>query len=159
MTVIAPGTSLQVVIAFLIVMVNMLLVLKLAPFADETDDWLSFLTSFQMMITLLGGLIMVMDETPVESRGFTDPDNMGALLVFINSIGFFAFAFSLILLHPSVRNRVNMLSATDGETKRDNLTKVKPDGDAKTKREAPLPEPHRQPISDASQLKALREWN
>eukprot|EP00946_MAST-07B_sp_MAST-7B-sp1_P003955 g3955.t1 len=157
--VIVAGIILYVVIALLIVLVNMLLVLKLAPFADEADDWLSFLTSFQMMITLLGGLMMVMDNTQIESRGVTDPGTMGSLLVFVNLIGFFAFALSLALLHPSVRNRVNRCFAHDGETKSDNLTKVKPDGDAKSKREAPLPEPRRQRKSDPSQLKALREWN
>ena len=36
-----------------------------------------------------------MDNTQIESRGVTDPGTMGSLLVFVNLIGFFAFALSL----------------------------------------------------------------
>ena len=104
MTIIAAGSSAQLVIALLIVLLNMLAVLKLAPFVDEADDWLSFLTSFQMVMTILGGLLMMMNDP-------ADPDYdsafMGDLLIGINSIGFFALAVSLSMLHPKVRACVN----------------------------------------------------
>ncbi len=104
MTVIASGSSIQVTIALLIVLINMLAVLKLAPFVDDADDWLSFLTSFQMTMTLLGGLLLTMSDP--EDPDF-DPDSMGAFLIAINSIGFFALALSLSMLHPKVRAWVN----------------------------------------------------
>ena len=165
MTVIAAGTSLQIVIALLIVLINMLLVLKLAPFVDAADDWLSFLVSFQMLITLIGGLVMLMDTTEAESRTYTDPDNMGSLLVFVNSLGFFAFAISLLILHPKVRARDDTYFEPTKEVTCDNLTKVAPDaveeknkGDSHLKHGAPLPAPRRKPKSDEQQLKELREW-
>ena len=52
MTIIVPGSSAQLVIALLIVLINTSLVLKLAPFVDEADDWLAFLTNIQMVITI-----------------------------------------------------------------------------------------------------------
>ena len=152
----------------------MLLVLKLAPFADEADDWLSFLTSFQMLITLLGGLLMTMDTTEAVSRTYTDPDSMGSLLVFVNSLGFIAFVISLMLLHPKVRERVDAYFERKDEAKSDGLTKVKPDTrekgeseDQKTtqKMGARLPASRlQQKVQqnsniDAQGLKALREWD
>ena len=58
MCVVGAGSSAQLVIALLVVLVYMQLVLKLAPFVDNTDDWLSFTTSFQLLVTLLGGLLL-----------------------------------------------------------------------------------------------------
>ena len=61
MTVIDPGSSVQLIIAMLVVLFNMLLILKLAPFVDNADDWLSFTTSLQMLLTILGGLALQSD--------------------------------------------------------------------------------------------------
>ncbi len=165
MTVIAVGSSLQIVIALLIVLIYLLLVLKLAPFQDETDDWLSFLTSFQMLITLLGGLIMTMDASEAQSQTY-DPENMGTLLVFVNTIGFFAFAISLLLLHPTVRGRVDAIFEPKEETLTANLTKVKPDpGKGKKNDHTKFDEQETSgnnltnAKSDEQKLKALREWN
>ena len=113
MTIIAAGSSLQIVIALLIVLVNMLLVLKLAPFQDVADDWLSFLSSFQMFITLLVGLLLMMDTQEQKDKTY-DQGSMGSLLIFVNSLGFFAFALSLALLHPKMRAWVDRLGTTTG---------------------------------------------
>ena len=114
-----PGSSAQVAIALLIVNVYMLLILKLAPFVDDADDWLSFLTNVQMMLTLLGGLLL-MTDTP-EDKTY-DPHFMGIALVVINSFGFIALLFGLIALHPKIRRRLN---ATGGTGSKD-ATKVLP---------------------------------
>merc|ERR1711865_855159 len=104
MTIIQPGSSAQLVIALLIVLLNMLFVLKLAPFADDADDYLSFLTSFQMLLTLLGGLLIKTDNP---SDPTYDSSKVGLVLVVVNSFGFVALAFSLIALHPKVRACLN----------------------------------------------------
>ena len=77
MTIIVPGSSAQLVVALLLVLINMLLVLKLAPFVDTADDYLSFLTSFQMSLTLLGGLLIKTDN-PLDPT--YDPSLMGVIL-------------------------------------------------------------------------------
>ena len=112
MTIVAPGSSAQVVIALLIVMVNMLLVLKLAPFLDDADDWLAFLTSVQMMLTLLGGLLLMTDN-PTDPT--YDPNFMGVTLVVINAFGFVALMFGLMALHPAIRRRINKFGAPKKE--------------------------------------------
>ena len=57
MCIIATGSSAQILIAILLVLFFMLLVFKTAPFVDDVDDWLSFLTSLQMLLTCKHSLI------------------------------------------------------------------------------------------------------
>jgi hypothetical protein len=140
MTIIAPGSSVQLVIALLVVSVNMLLVLKLMPFVDFVDDWLAFLTSVQMVLTLLGGLLLMTDQP---SSPTYDSNSMGVTLVVINSFAFIALFLSLLMLIPKVRflmtnkcckNRVAKKNISgrngrDSEKKRSKNTKVAPTND------------------------------
>ena len=41
-----------------------------------------------------------------------DPNFMGVTMVVVNSVGFFALIFSLAILHPSCRRRVNAQSSS-----------------------------------------------
>ena len=52
---VAEGSSAQLFIAQLVTLFYMLLVLKLAPFKSNHDDWLSFIMSVQIMVTLMLG--------------------------------------------------------------------------------------------------------
>ena len=104
MTIVAAGSSAQMVIALLIVLLNLLLVLKLGPFVDSTDDWLAFLTSMQMLLTLLGGLLIMTDNTDEPTY---DSTFMGVTMIVVNSFGFFALVLSLIMLHPKMRKKCN----------------------------------------------------
>ena len=143
-TIITPGSSSQVAIALLIVLFNLLLVLKLGPFVDTADDWLAFLTSFQMLLTLLGGLLLMTD----------DPNNktyptaiMGVLLVAINLFGFVALMASLVALHPKCRKKLNR-----GATENTTSSKVLPVLSTTERRavkswEAPQEEQKDQPVS------------
>ena len=127
MTIIVPGSSAQLVIALLIVFINTSLVLKLAPFVDEADDWLAFLTNIQMVITLLGGLLLMTDDSTAPTY---DSNFMGIALVVINSFGFIALLLGLLGLHPAVRrcvNKTNLLTKKNKETEKDkNSTQVVP---------------------------------
>ena len=142
MTIIQPGSSAQLVIALLIVLLNMLFVLKLAPFADDADDHLSFLTSFQMLLTLLGGLLIKTDNP---SDPTYDSSMVGLVLVVVNSFGFVALAFSLIALHPKVRACLNRSpkSKSGGIATR---TQVMPISTTKTK-------------SDEDDVERIKNWS
>ena len=130
MTVIAAGSSAQLVIALLIVLMNLLLMLKLAPFVDEADDYLSFLTSGQMFLTLQGGLLIMTDD-PIDPT--YDVHFMGIAMLAINGVGFVALIVSLMTLHPKCRKRLNRKNKQErrknmaGErSSRNNATKVVP---------------------------------
>ena len=130
MTVIGAGSPIQIIIALLIVLMNMLAVLKIGPFVDEADDWLSFLTSFQMLMTLLGGLILKMQSmAPADSQ--FDTNAIGTLLIVINCMGFFALGISICALHPKVRKCINKCSEPKADedkkdTAEESSTKVVP---------------------------------
>ena len=104
MTVIASGSSAQLVIAMLIVMANMLLVLKLGPFIDAADDVLAFTTSLQLMLTLLGGLLIATDDS---SNKTYDPQFMDTAMILVQIPGFVGFLLSLLLLNPKIREKFN----------------------------------------------------
>ena len=110
MVIFANGSSIQIVVALLVVAFNMLLVLKLAPFVDSADDWLSFLTSLQLVLTLLGGLLIKMDDPNAPTY---EQDSMGMLMVVVNALGFVALFCSIVSLHPAIRNKINTMRATE----------------------------------------------
>ena len=121
-TIITPGSSLQITIALLIVLLNLLLVLKLGPFVDAADDWLAFLTSFQMLLTLLGGLLLMTDDPTSKTY---PTETMGTMLVAINLFGFVALLASLITLHPKIRKCLNR-TGEETESSNTNSSKVVP---------------------------------
>ena len=121
-TIITPGSSLQITIALLIVLLNLLLVLKLGPFVDAADDWLAFLTSFQMLLTLLGGLLLMTDDPTSKTY---PTETMGTMLVAINLFGFVALLASLIALHPKIRKCLNR-TGEETESSNTNSSKVVP---------------------------------
>ena len=157
-TIITPGSSLQITIALLIVLLNLLLVLKLGPFVDAADDWLAFLTSFQMLLTLLGGLLLMTDDPTSKTY---PTETMGTMLVAINLFGFVALLASLIALHPKIRKCLNK---TGEETESSNTSsKVVPvlisetDKNAVAAWEAP---PDVEILSDeAEQNRATKAWD
>jgi len=104
MTIIAAGSSAQLVIALMIVSINLLVILKLAPFVDDADDYLSFLTSCQMFLTLQGGLLILTDNPTAPTY---DVHFMGDALCVINGVGFVALVASLMMLLPQCRKKMN----------------------------------------------------
>lgn len=122
MTIITPGSSTQLVIALLVVQTNMLFVLKLGPFVDAADDYLSFLTSGQMCLTLLGGLLLMTDSPDNPTYDITF---MGTLLIVINGAGFVALIFSLLSLNPKVRACLNKRGSANNK-EQGSTTKVTP---------------------------------
>ena len=98
--------------------------LKLGPFVDSTDDWLAFLTSMQMLSTLLGGLLIMMDDP---TKPTYDPTFMGVTMIVVNSFGFFALLISLIMLHPKMRKKCNKVEQNvDDRNLSSGTTKVTP---------------------------------
>ena len=59
----------------------MLLVMKLAPFEADSDDWMSFVTSLALVLTTLGGLVLIQDK-----EGIFDADAVGTGIIVLNSL-------------------------------------------------------------------------
>ena len=62
MCVIAQGTSVQLLIAILVMLMYMLLVLKTAPFEADSEDWSAFVACVALTLTTIGGFALITDN-------------------------------------------------------------------------------------------------
>ena len=81
MVIIGHGTSVQYAVGVLILLVQLLLTLKLAPYKRDSDDWSSFIAHLAQMLTSFTGLILMTDTSEDPTY---DLEIVGALLVAMN---------------------------------------------------------------------------
>ena len=62
MCVVAQGSSVQLLIAILVMLMYMLVVLKTAPFEEDTEDWSAFVACVAFTLTTIGGFALIMDD-------------------------------------------------------------------------------------------------
>ena len=62
MCVVAQGSSLQLLIAILVMLLFTLLVLKTAPYLEDSEDSSSFIASFALTLTTIGGFALITDD-------------------------------------------------------------------------------------------------
>jgi hypothetical protein len=137
MCLVADGSTVQTVVAFLVSFVYMMFVLRTAPFLHDNDDVLSFVTSLQLVLTFLGALILQMDQAIATARTTAapnsetmdttnsmeqfDPMTIGYCLIAINVLCLILMVFSLMAAFgPLVKEYCCK--------KKSNTTKVNPGG-------------------------------
>jgi len=79
MCVVAQGSSVQLLIAILVMLMYMLLVLKTAPFEADSEDWSAFVACVALTLTTIGGFALIMDE-----RGTYESALLAVILIGIN---------------------------------------------------------------------------
>ena len=62
MCVVAQGSSVQLLIAILIMQFYMLLVLKTAPYEADSEDWNAFIACVALTLTTIGGFALFTDD-------------------------------------------------------------------------------------------------
>ena len=62
MCVVAQGSSVQLLIAILIMQFYMLLVLKTAPYEADSEDWTAFIACVALTLTTIGGFALFTDD-------------------------------------------------------------------------------------------------
>ena len=87
---VAPGTPFQVALALLICVSYTCLVLKTTPFAEDSDDVISFVTEVQLSITMFCGFALSMDTL---DNPLFRTEAMDVFLVAINCCGFIVLVF------------------------------------------------------------------
>ena len=60
LVILSPGSPSQVVCAILIMMFHMLMVLKLAPYVKDSEDWSSFAASLGLTLVYVGALVQML---------------------------------------------------------------------------------------------------
>ena len=81
MAVVSPGTPVQLLIGTLLACFYTLMVLKAAPYKGIYEDWLGFITSIVITMTLLFGFALSTDYSSVP---IFDPSAVGATLIILN---------------------------------------------------------------------------
>lgn len=165
LTVIAPGTPLQLLAALLICTIYLLSVFKFAPFIGDRADVIASLTSGSLFMTYLIGFyestakhFMKVGGGKVGGRMETAiPESLlGALLIIINVIPLVFFVLSnawhFAVVVPAAKRRGNTTNKSGkiASHSRGNLTIVSP---------APVPSSEAEPIrSEISANRDIRSW-
>ena len=82
LSVVEPGSPIQLVLATLVMLAFTLITLKLAPYRHTSDDWTTFLVSLVITGNTQAGFVLLMDKD--NSPHNFNPKNIEALLLFMN---------------------------------------------------------------------------
>ena len=82
--VIGAGTVAQPLLATLVQLFFLLLVLKLAPYEEDKDDWASMIASITLVLTMLCGFAIMSDESAGDDAQFGDSGAVGTVLVLLS---------------------------------------------------------------------------
>ena len=155
LVVLSPGSPSQVVCAILFMMFHMLLVLKLAPYINDSEDWSSFSSSLGLTLTYVGALVQMLQS---QRRKEFDPEElryasiaMDALPVMCVSIVVVIITFADCGLWNFLRKKNGGVNKT-GAKSNTSLTQVKPinqDEEGNNGNNEPL---------DAGEAQGLRVW-
>ena len=83
MCVVAQGSSVQLLIAILVMMSYMLLVLKTAPYEEDSEDWSAFVACVALTLTTIGGFALMTDNPNARTY---ESKVLGLILIGINVV-------------------------------------------------------------------------
>ena len=83
MCVVAQGSSVQLLIAILVMLSYMLLVLKTAPYEEDSEDWSAFVACVALTLTTIGGFALMTDNPNARTY---ESKVLGLLLIGINGV-------------------------------------------------------------------------
>jgi len=136
MVIVKNGTPLQPFIAMLIQMIFLLVVLKLAPYNDDLDDWSSFVCSLALTLTTLAGFLLMMSKKDTGELPLLPVGILTNALIGINAL---CFIYEMVVIgyvvcqEKCVKRKKNEKSSADTETKKNkNKVQVLPIEDKKS---------------------------
>ena len=94
MVVVENGSPTQPLVAMFLQLMFMLLVLKMAPYNDDLDDWSSFVCSFALTLTTLGGFLLMISKQRSEDPVLS-VELLTTLLMVINGL---CFAYEMLVI-------------------------------------------------------------
>jgi len=127
MVVVENGSPTQPLVAMFIQLMFLLVVLKMAPYNDDLDDWSSFVCSFALTLTTLGGFLLMISKQRSEDPVIS-VELLTTLLIGINGL---CFAYEMLVIgYVAYQDRVaaTLLKKTQKKENSNNNspTKVQP---------------------------------
>ena len=83
MVIVSPGSSLQLLVASLVMLAYLLILVRFAPFEDRLQNWSSYCSNLALLMTLLGGFALITDDP--ESPTY-EKEQLSDLLIGINVV-------------------------------------------------------------------------
>jgi len=128
MCVVAQGSSVQLLIAILVMLSYMLLVLKTAPYQENSEDWSSFVACVALTLTTIGGFALIMDDPNARTY---ESQVLGLILIGINVVCIALEIFIVVVFDCDGLSRCKKICGKVIETKiekvdKSNKTKVQP---------------------------------
>ena len=96
LSVVEPGSPIQLVLATLVMLTFTLITLKLAPYRHKSDDWITFLVSLVITGNTLAGFVLLMDKDNVPHN--FNPKNVEVLLLIMNITVLIVQVLNMILM-------------------------------------------------------------
>ena len=133
--VIAPGSSIQLLCAVFVTLSYMLLVLKTAPYGEDSEDYSSFIACLTLTWTTVGGLLLIMDESSMYQPTY-ESHLLGMLLISM-SICCIAAEIGIVILfncgvyenkcrrQKDTTTKVLPVGEVDGTTSRVNIQELR----------------------------------
>ena len=112
LVVLAPGSPVQVLAAILIMLLHLLLVLKLAPYVKQTEDWSAFLSTLGLCLLSLGAYSMMLDLKEKEMQTIGLVTTILPLLCIASVLGIMIFIDCGVL--NALKGKKNKETATVG---------------------------------------------
>merc|ERR1711865_744298 len=99
MVIVENGTPLQPLIAMLLQMIFLLVVLKLAPYNDDLDDWSSFVCSLALTLTTLAGFLLMISNKNLAPILSNEPQKeMNILTTSLIGINALCFMYEMVVI-------------------------------------------------------------
>ena len=133
MCVIAPGSSLQLLAAVLVTLLYMLLVLKTAPYEEDSEDYTSFIACLTLTLTTVGGFALITDNLNTPTYKST---LLGGLLVGM-AVSCIVVEIGIVVLfdcgmYEKIHNRIKDGKKSESGGGNNNKTQVLPIGNDTT---------------------------
>lgn len=123
MCVVAPGSSVQLLIAILVMFMYTLLVLKTAPYEKDSEDWSSFIACVALTLTTIGGFALVKDD-----GGTYESSILAVILISLNVVSIALNIIIILIFDCGIYERISgtcRSSRTDEGVKK-KITQVAP---------------------------------
>ena len=125
MVVVAPGSSVQLLIAVLVMQGYLMVVLKTAPYEEDSEDWSSFIACVALTLTCIGGLVLIQDNPT--NRTYED-SLLAAILIGINVFCIAADIVIVVVFDCELGTKCGLCGGSDPKStnKKNNNNKVMP---------------------------------
>ena len=112
LVVLAPGSPVQVLAAILIMLLHLLLVLKLAPYVKQSEDWSAFFSTLGLCLLSLGAYSMMLDLKEKEMQTIGLVTTVLPLLCIVSVLGIMVFVDCGLLNALKGKNKATEKNST-----------------------------------------------